>query len=167
MKANFNNHAATRNAAFSLLEVLIVLILVSTLLVIASTQYQQSVLRHNRQDAIQSLHLLWQYQQRYFATHQHYSSDIGQLDWLDTPSESSAAGFFSLQKFYTLSVTPCSEVQSNTAPNCITMLASVHQKSIQNVDYECIEFRLNSNGQYSAIGKSNNVTHDTTHLCWP
>lgn len=138
--------------AFTLIEVMIVVVIVAILAAVAVPSYQDSIRKTRRADAKEALTRIAALQERYFFTNNRYGTlkDLG----LST-TEGYTVIVPSQEGFYNILLvdcgTTCFRAQANTT-------------GAQASDTKCGSFTLNHVGQKTA--KASDNTTDTTDECW-
>ncbi|HTV84373.1 MAG TPA: type IV pilin protein [Dyella sp.] len=79
-----------RGKGFTLLEVLIVVAIVAILLVLASASYRHYVFRARRADARQMLMSIAHAEERWYATYNRYTDDLGKFGYANASSSPGA-----------------------------------------------------------------------------
>lgn len=73
----------TKNKGFTLIELMIVVVIIGILSSIALPSYQQYTMRGNRGDGISAIQMVLDAQERYYADHISYTSDLTNLGLSD------------------------------------------------------------------------------------
>lgn len=155
----------SKSIGFTLIEIVVAMLILALLTAVATQNYSDYQRRHNRLDAIQSLHLLWQKQLTFNATNQSYTSDFADLDWAYQDTHLNRA--LSMNQHYELGLEDCGDDSvSHDNINCIAMSATASEQSVQQNDTSCFRFVLNSNGQYFAQNKQGQQSDYITQKCW-
>lgn len=147
-----------RNAAFTLLEVMVVLVIVAILAALAYPSYTAYMIKARRAEAQVALLEAMQHQERYFSlnnTYLAFSADASGTDerrfpwWLGASPPRSA---------YELSGSACKDL---TLQSCIELRAVPGTTRVDSNfrDAECETLTINSAGQHGASGKRAG--------CWP
>ena len=138
-----------RNAGFTLIEVMIVVVIVSILVAVALPAYQGSLQKGRRSDAMSSLLDAANRQQQFMLDQGSYSDDMTELGYGADP-------WVTEEGHYSISAASCS---GGAIGNCFELTATPQAGSPQAKDARCTSFKLDSFGVRSATGP-------TATECW-
>lgn len=125
----------------TLIELVMVLAIAAILLGITYPLYVEQTTRARRAEAMAALQQIALAQERYYAVHQQYASELGVLT-LDTAVQTG----LSPRGYYQLSIATSDEQQ--------TFIANATAASVQTQDVACQQFWLNQLGQRGAIDQA-------------
>lgn len=95
-KANCKNIFFIKQSAFTLIELLMVILIIAILSAIVYPSYKQYVLKAHRSDAKSALMRLAVAQEKFYNQHLSYSGDLVSADGLNNQSNTSTDGFYQL-----------------------------------------------------------------------
>lgn len=134
--------AGNRQAGFTLIETMIVVVIVAILVGVALPSYQSSLIKGRRADAKAALLDASNRQEQYMLDHSTYADDLDNLQYGD-PAVSS-------EGYYVLSVLPCAA--PGTIANCYVLTATPETGGVQEDDTLCANFILASDGDQTVSG---------------
>lgn len=135
----------TKNAGFTLIELMIVVAVIAILVSIVVPMYRDYVVRSNRSDAIIALTELANLQEKHYSNELAYTTTLSELGYPSTTAND----------FYTLNITTGATVDYN-------IIATPLGQQFQD-DPTCRRLSLNSFGQRAARDTGGN---DTSQECW-
>lgn len=135
----------TKNAGFTLIELMIVVAVIAILVSIVVPMYRDYVVRSNRSDAIIALTELANLQEKHYSNELAYTTTLAALGYPATTAND----------FYSLNITTGSTVDYN-------LVATPLGRQFQD-DPTCRRLSLNSFGQRAARDSGGN---DTSQECW-
>lgn len=124
---------AKRNAGFTLIELMIVLVIVAILAAVAVPAYQNQVQKTRRADAVQALEYAASRQEQHYFQNNVYSSQISEIGGNESP-----------EGFYSLSVSTTNSDQSYTI--------TATPQGVQADDTTCGSYSITETGQRSVTG---------------
>ncbi|MAL96082.1 MAG: prepilin-type cleavage/methylation domain-containing protein [Haliea sp.] len=138
-----------RDAGFTLIEVMIVVVIVGILLMVALPSYQGSLQKGRRSDAISALLDAANRQEQYLLDQGRYTLDMTQLGYATDPLVSD-------EGHYSVDAAVCT---GGSIVTCYELTATPVAGSPQAADDRCTSFTLDSFGNRSATGT-------TPNDCW-
>jgi type IV pilus assembly protein PilE len=138
--------AARRQAGFTLIEVMLVVVIVAILASVALPAYQDSLQKGRRTDGFSALMDAANRQEQFMLDRSTYTLDMTELGFAADPMVSE-------EGFYTIDATnaPCGDITL-----CYTLTATIVAGGPQANDDRCATLSLDSNGSRTA----------TTDQCW-
>lgn len=150
---------AGREAGFTLIELMIVVVIATILMTIALPMYLGQIRESRRTEARNYLVELAAREERYFATQNAYTSVASNLGY--TSWGSVGSGYYSISA----PTIPDPKVPTTgTPPPSYSITASPVSGKGQDKDTTCASFTIESNGTRSSQDASGNNTSGT---CWP
>lgn len=138
-------HRRTKNAGFTLIELMIVVAVLAILVSIVVPMYRDYVVRSNRADAIIALTELANLQEKHYSNELAYTTTLSELGYPATTAND----------FYSLNIATDSTVD-------YTIVATPLGQQFQD-DPACRRLSLNSFGERAARDSGGN---DTSRECW-
>jgi len=157
MVAATQSRRSSRQAGFTLIELMVTLVIASILVGIAVPSYTSHVRKSRRTDARTALLDLASREERYFSLNSTYTASAKNLGYStnDVPLSMNTTN-----GYYTLSV---SNVNAATTTASATFLATAVPAGTQTNDTSCQSFTLDQSGAQTAKDGGGN---DTTSTCW-
>lgn len=146
-----------RNAGFSLIELMVVVVIIAILASIAVPAYTSSIRKSRRTEAKTALLDLAAREERYFATQNVYSTSPAALAY------GSGAWPVPIGNYYSIS-SVSSAPATATTPGTYTLQIQPTAGSPQLQDTSCQTFQLDQTGKESSLDVNSN---DSSTTCWP
>lgn len=134
-----------KNKGFTLIELLIVVAIVATLSIVATSGYRKQTMKAYRTDAKNKLYEIMQRQEKYMSENNTYTTTLTNLGYSSNPVVTDGS-------YYNITAT----AGSNGITDGVILTAAPQGTQVKDTD--CGSFVLNSNGQKSVSTSSTN--------CW-
>ncbi len=148
--------ASRRQAGFTLIEVLIVVVIVALLMSVALPAYQDSMRKGRRAEAKAALADVVSRQEAFMLDRSTYTTNMTQLGFSSDP-------FQSENGHYNIDSTGACTPSGTDITRCYTVTATPVSGGVQNSDINCHTFRLTSVGSKTALKKNGTAAEDS---CW-
>jgi type IV pilus assembly protein PilE len=147
--------------AFSFIELLISLIIITILASIAYPSYVKQIQKSKRLEAKVALYSIAQQQEDYFLQHMSYAANLSILHNTTTTTTTSSNNKLSYQ--IAISDRTPNNCTSDKVTACTAYTVTATAIAAQNHDSQCKKMHLNNLGQETA---ENTTQTDTSTLCW-
>ncbi len=158
---NSNRTRRRASAGFTLVELMVTVMIVGVLAAIAVPSYQKQVLKSRRTDAKTALLDLATREERYYSTHNAYTSAPANLGYSGTFPVSVGSGYYNINinVCTTASGTPPCGTDAGTGTSFSATATALNN---QTKDTTCGNFGLDSTGLQSVTGSAS----ATPSTCW-